>query len=199
MVWPKFIALAGLARHKGERTDMTQTADLVRAKASNLQIRNEQDQDGAAIDVLILRAFGPGRLAKTAERLREGNRPIRNLSFVAEQGGKLVGTVRLWPIQIGDQGLAFLGPFAVDASQRSQGLGAELISSACEAAAAANMGAILLVGDLAYFSKLGFVRTGPNKIIMPGPVDPSRVLIQPLAQVADVYQGSVRPAALGRD
>jgi predicted N-acetyltransferase YhbS len=199
LVWPKFIALAELAAHEGERTDMTQTANLVRAKALTLQIRNEQAKDGAAIDALVMRAFGPGRLAKTAERLREGNRPIGDLSFVAEQGGEIVGSVRLWPIQIGPERLVFLGPFAVESSLRSQGLGAQLIKTACQAAAEAEVGAILLVGDLAYFSGLGFERTDPGRILMPGPVDPGRVLIQPLAKSSDVYHGLVKPAALGPD
>ena len=173
---------------------MIQIADAVRPPAAAPLLRQEQPADQAGIDALIARAFGPGRLAKTAERLREGNRPLKDLSFVAEQDGRLVGCVRLWPIQIGKQRLVFLGPFAVDASQRSLGLGASLIERACAAAAKAGERAVLLVGDLAYFSKLGFEAVDPAKVTLPGPVDTRRVLIKPLRTGLPAYEGQVRIA-----
>ncbi len=175
------------------KTDMIQIADAVRLPAAAPLLRLEQAADRAGIDALIARAFGPGRLAKTAERLRESNRPRIDLSFVAEQDGRLVGCVRLWPIQIGDERLVFLGPFAVDASQRSLGLGASLIHRACLAAANAGEQAVLLVGDLAYFSKLGFEAVDPARVSLPGPVDTRRVLIKPLRVGLPRYVGQVRP------
>src|SRR5438105_588073 len=97
----------------------------------------ERPADGPAVDGLIARAFGPGRYAKSAERLREGNRPLLDLSFVARQGGEIIGCVRMWPVRIGQTPAVLLGPFAVDPACRSQGLGAVLIRRACEAARAA--------------------------------------------------------------
>jgi predicted N-acetyltransferase YhbS len=170
---------------------MVQIAGAVRPPAAGVLVRQEQVADQADIDALIARAFGPGRLAKTAERLREANRPRLDLSLVAEQNGQIVGCVRLWPIQIGDQRLVFLGPFAVDGSQRGLGLGASLILQACLAAADAGEQAVLLVGDLAYFSKLGFEAVDPAKVTLPGPVDPRRVLIKPLGPSLAPYVGRV--------
>ncbi|MEA2857583.1 MAG: hypothetical protein QOH98_1904, partial [Methylobacteriaceae bacterium] len=46
--------------------------------------------DLTAIDRLDGRAFGPGRFAKSAYRLREGVDPDWNLSFVARIGTLLV-------------------------------------------------------------------------------------------------------------
>ena len=173
---------------------MIQIADAVRFPAdAAVSLRPEQPADRAGIDALITRAFGPGRFAKTAERLREGNRPLIDLSFVAEQDGRLVGCVRLWPIEVGNERLVFLGPFAVDASQRSLGLGASLIERACIAAAKAGECAVLLVGDLAYFSKLGFEALDPTKVTLPGPVDTRRVLIKPLRGGLPRYVGQVKP------
>ena len=136
----------------------------------------ETAKDRACIDALIDRAFGPGRFAKTAERLREGNVPLLDLSFVCWRGPEPIGCVRQWPILIGGAPVVFLGPFAVEEVQRKHGLGAALIERACEAATAAGHDAILLVGDLPYFGPLGFEIVPAGRIELPGPVDPRRVL-----------------------
>ena len=150
----------------------------------------ERPQDAPLVDALIARAFGPGRFVKAAERLREGNRPDLDLSFVAWADGRLVGCVRLWPVTIGGVPAILLGPFAVDPIHRSQGLGAKLIERACEAAAEAGHALILLVGDAEYFGPLGF--SAARKVVMPGPVDQRRVLVRPLrAGAADEVSGVV--------
>ena len=136
----------------------------------------EKPSDRAVIDAFIDEIFGPGRYAKTAERLREGNVPLLDLSFVCWRGAEPIGCVRQWPILIGGSPVVFLGPFAVEAGQRKHGLGATLITRASEAAAAAGHEAILLVGDAPYFGPLGFVQVPPGRIALPGPVDPRRVL-----------------------
>ncbi|MBI3274363.1 MAG: N-acetyltransferase, partial [Methylocystis sp.] len=58
--------------------------------------------DEAAIEKLDERAFGPGRFARTAYRLREGAATDLSLSFVARVGTLLVGANRVTPILIGD-------------------------------------------------------------------------------------------------
>ncbi len=135
----------------------------------------EAPQDERAVDALIELAFGPGRYAKSAERLREGNRFIPDLSFVAHDGAEVVGCVRQWPVTIGGTPAALLGPFAVHPDWRSRGLGAALIVHAVAAAKDAGHAFVILVGDAPYFGPLGFeVASGA---VMPGPVDPRRVLI----------------------
>ncbi len=152
-----------------------------------------QPNDSPAVAALIDRVFGPGRYTKTAERLREGNRPLLDISFVAHAGGVVVGSVRMWPIRIGETPAVLLGPFAVDAAWRSNGLGAALIRRACEAAAAAGHSIVLLVGDQPYYGPLGFGRA-PSAVALPGPVDPARVLVNALASGAAAgLAGPVRP------
>ncbi|HEY2482552.1 MAG TPA: N-acetyltransferase, partial [Caulobacteraceae bacterium] len=116
----------------------------------------ERPADAALAEGLIAGAFGPGRYAKAAERLRESREPMLDLSFVAWAEGQAIGCVRLWPIAIGGTEALLLGPFAVDEAWRNAGVGAALIRRACEAAAAAGHRLILLVGDEAYFAPLGF-------------------------------------------
>ena len=140
----------------------------------------ETPADRPLVDALIARAFGPGRFAKTAERLREGNAPILELSAVAWADDALVGCARLWPVAIGETPALMLGPFAVEAAYRSLGLGAALIEHACNAAAAAGYGLVLLVGDESYFAPVGFAAAPARRVAMPGPVDQRRVLVRAL-------------------
>jgi predicted N-acetyltransferase YhbS len=140
----------------------------------------ETPADAPLVDALIARAFGPGRFAKTAERLREGGAPILDLSAIAWTDEVIVGCARMWPVAIGAAPALMLGPFAVDSAYRSLGLGAALIAQACGAAAAAGHGIVLLVGDEAYFAPLGFAAAPARHATMPGPVDQRRVLIRAL-------------------
>jgi predicted N-acetyltransferase YhbS len=145
----------------------------------------ERPEDAAAVNALIDAAFGPGRYAKAAERLREDNHLLADLSFTAHAGGDLAGTVRMWPIHVGDRPVIFLGPIAVEPSWRSRGLGAALVRKACEATQAAGHDLILLVGDPPFFGPLGFSMVPQGRVTMPGPVDPRRLLARALISGAD--------------
>lgn len=142
--------------------------------APALSLVNETAVHGAEIEALLNRAFGPGRFAKVSERVREFADFAQDLSFVALEDGKLIGSVRMWRVNAGDQPVVFLGPLAVEASERRHGLGAMLVDRACEAAKDAGEAAVVLVGDLPYFQRVGFVHAPDVKL--PGPVDPKRVL-----------------------
>lgn len=137
----------------------------------------ETPANAAAADALIERAFGPGRLVKVSERVREIARFRPDLSFVSFQGDVLTGSVRMWDIAVGATPLIFLGPLAVESGARSAGTGAALVNRACEAAAAGGAAAVLLVGDLSYFGRASFVAAG-SEVSLPGPVDQRRVLVR---------------------
>lgn len=155
----------------------------------------ERPEDATAVEALVMRAFGPGRFAKAAERLRERRAPLPDLSLVAWSGGEAVGCVRQWAVTIGDRPAILLGPFAVDEAWRSHGLGAALIERACEAAAEAGHALIVLVGDEPYFGPMGFSARPASKVRMPGPVDQRRVLVRALkAGAGDGLEGLVEPA-----
>ncbi len=143
-------------------------------------IRPEAPGDDADVMALVERAFGPGRLAKAAERLREGNRFLPALSMTAREKGRLVGTVRMWPVRIGDHPALLLGPIAVDPAARKRGLGGALVGRACAAAAAAGHRVVVLVGDVGFFQKLGFEALAPETVRLPGPADPRRILLKAL-------------------
>lgn len=171
---------------------MTASQPVAILKPEPLRYAPEGEGDAWVIDTLVERAFGPGRFAKTAERLREGAELRRELSICAWDGDRLAGAVRQWSIVIGERPAVFLGPIAVNLETRSQGVGAALMSRAIDAAGRAGEAIILLVGDLAYFEQFGFeVARGPT---LPGPVDPRRLLWKALRPDALAgVEGPVRP------
>ena len=150
---------------------------------------NESPAQAAEIEALLNRAFGPGRFAKVSERVREFGDFAPELSFCAVEADKIVGVVRMWRVAVGAQPIVFLGPLAVEESERRAGLGAQLVDRACAAAEAAGESAVVLVGDLPYFQRVGFA-VAPD-VALPGPVDPSRVLARTFHDVA--LDGLVRP------
>ena len=154
----------------------------------------EAPDDLPAIERLVDDAFGPGRFAKAAERLRETNQVLYDLSVTAKDGEALAGCVRQWPIRIGGRPAVFLGPIAVDPAWRHHGLGGALVERACEAAREAGHDLILLVGDLPFFAPHGFETVPPDRVVLPGPADPRRVLARALKPGAlDGLEGKVEP------
>lgn len=142
------------------------------AAAEIPMLSTEAAFDAEAVARVVEAAFGPGRYAKTAERLREGSEP--QVGFVMRGAEGVIGSVRLWPIMIGGQAATFLGPIAVDRSWREAGLGATLVEACVGRAREQAMPGILLVGDAPYFGRFGFERI--EGVSLPGPVDPARLL-----------------------
>lgn len=142
-----------------------------------LVLRLEEPSDDAAIDRLHERAFGPGRFARTAYRLREGVPPIASLCFIAQVGTMLVGSVRLNMIKAGSSKALILGPLAVEPAFSDRGIGTRLMEMALEQAKADGYGLVFLVGDLPYYSRFGFKIVPQGRVTMPGPVDPQRFLV----------------------
>src|SRR5215217_2994144 len=141
-----------------------------------LVIRPESPADGDAVERLHERAFGPGRFARTAYRIREGAPHRLDLSFTALVGSLLVGSVRLTPVTAGDAPALMLGPLTVDPAFENCGIGRALIGRSVEAARATNHTLVLLVGDEPYYSRFGFKRIPPQQLQLPGPVNPARFL-----------------------
>jgi len=159
-----------------------------------LTLQPERPQDAALVDALIERGFGPGRYAKTSERVREFATFAPELSVCAWIGGRLVGCARMWRVRVGGKPAMFLGPFAVEAGERNAGLGARLVARACEAARVAGETHVVLVGDEPYFGRVGFSTAAGRLVRLPGPVDPRRVLARALTPDAGGLVGPVEAA-----
>jgi predicted N-acetyltransferase YhbS len=142
-----------------------------------ITIREENAADISTREALLDEAFGIERFEKTCERLRAGRVSAQGLALVAEMGGIIVGTVRLWHIQAGSvKDALVLGPLAVSADVQSQGVGSRLMRAALNRASLAAYSAVLLVGDAPYYSRFGFSASLTDGLWMPGPVERERFL-----------------------
>lgn len=153
-------------------------------------IKTEAPDDYDAVEKLAEQAFGPGRFARSAFRLREGVMHEPDLSFTLHRSGRLVGSVKLTKILIDKDEALLLGPLVVAPECKSKGVGAALMNKAVNAAKNAGHEAILLVGDFDYYKKFGFEQVAHGQIKMPGPADPARILLCPLVDGAkEKFQG----------
>ena len=142
----------------------------------SFHIRLETDGDAEALSQLSAEAFGPGRFARSAYRVREGIPPVPGLSLVGWRGDRLVGGIRFTAISIGEEGgAALLGPLVVDPAEKGKGFGRALVEEGLVRAKAEGFSLVLLVGDMPYYSRFGFSPV-TGQITLPGPVDPARLL-----------------------
>ncbi|RMF11239.1 MAG: N-acetyltransferase [Alphaproteobacteria bacterium] len=166
-------------------------------------IEEQKAGDLEAIEALLDLAFGRDRHQKTAYRLRDNVGPVDELSLVARLDGELVGTIRFWPVVIVDGDgrqwdALLLGPIAVDPALKGVGIGKRLMQEGLARAQAMGHGLVILVGDLDYYGKMGFVRVPGGRLIFPGWVDEARVLYRELTPGAfERVAGQVQPAGAG--
>jgi predicted N-acetyltransferase YhbS len=153
----------------------------------SLTILAETPADHQAIERLHERTFGPGRFTRSAFRIREQIAHRLDLSFTARIGTLLVGSVQLTPVRIGDTPALLLGPLTVDPPFRERGIGIALIERSLGEARRQGHRLVLLVGDEPYYARAGFKRAPRGKVVMPGPVDPGRVLVAELE--AGAFEG----------
>jgi predicted N-acetyltransferase YhbS len=160
----------------------------------SVTILPETPEDALAIERLHERTFGPGRYARTAYRIREQFAHRCDLSFTARIGTLLVGSVRSTPICIGATGALLLGPLTIEPPFRERGIGRALIERSLDVARQKEYRLVVLVGDEPYYAKSGFRRIPKGTVMLPGPVDPSRLLVAELVDGAFAgVSGTIRP------
>lgn len=155
----------------------------------------ETPQHDAAIEDMNAEAFGPGRFARAAYRIREGGPHERALSFVALAGGAVIASVRMTRVRIGAADALLLGPLAVTPAWKNQGIGRHILKMSVEAARAQGHALVVLVGDEPYYGPLGFKRVPERQMSFPAPVDQKRILANELVEGAlATAAGDVRHA-----
>ncbi len=143
-----------------------------------LRLVKERPRDNEAIEEMTAAAFGPDRFHKTVYRLREDVAPIKELCFVAlDPRGKLVASIRNWPILINGQWPAILlGPLAIAPELRGLGYGKALMWHSMAQSRMLGHSRIILVGDPEYYNQFGFRRDLALNIQLPGWVEERRFL-----------------------
>ena len=142
------------------------------------------------VELLLDRVFGAERREKASYLYREGVAPVAPLSFVAlDHNKKLVGSIRYWPIQVGETGhpALLLGPLAITPQLSGKGIGRALTFRTLEIAAEMGYDLVLLVGDYDYYKRFGFVPASPYGFVMPTEKRPERLQVTEL-----------KPGVLGR-
>lgn len=148
------------------------------------------------VAALLDASMGPGRYARTAERLREGNQQIDAYCFLMlTEEGDLRASISFWPLLIGPTFGLLLGPLAVRPIDQGKGYGQNLMGHALSVIDADTDCPIILVGDLPYYQRAGF-QEAPADIRLPGPVDPKRLLLRSPASGGVPLAGLVRPAPM---
>jgi len=128
-----------------------------------MQIRDERDEDAAAIRHITTAAFAKaphssGTEARIVEALRQAG--ALTISLVAtSDDGRIVGHVAFSPVQIdGAAGRWYgLGPVSVTPDLQRQGIGGALIREGLARLAAMSADGCVLLGDPLYYSRFGFV------------------------------------------
>ncbi|MDQ7249393.1 GNAT family N-acetyltransferase [Dongia sedimenti] len=160
------------------------------ATEAQFSIKPESAALAPRVELLLDRVFGAERREKASYLFREGVAPVAPLSFVAlDHHKKLVGSIRYWPIQVGETGhpALLLGPLAITPQLAGKGIGRALTFRTLEIAAEMGYDLVLLVGDYDYYKRFGFVPATPYGFVMPTEKRPERLQVTEL-----------KPGVLGR-
>ncbi|HEV7255007.1 MAG TPA: N-acetyltransferase [Mesorhizobium sp.] len=165
---------------------------------STFTVSAERPGDASRRENLLDRAMGRRRKLKSSEKLRRGRLPSPGLALAArDDTGRLVGTVRLWDVSLGEGGAPalLLGPLAVEPSLKRAGIGSGPMRKAIAEARRLGHKAILLVGDAPYYARFGFSAQKTGRFAMPGPYERERFLALELEGGAlDNAAGVLKPA-----
>jgi predicted N-acetyltransferase YhbS len=159
-------------------------SELVAGSKLMFPILPERPGDAAQIDTLLDLTFGSERTKKTVYRLREGVPHVKQLAFVVrDDNGTVLGSIRYWPVVIGDEAVPaiMLGPVAVHPDYQGQGIGRALIRHSLYAATRQGHRICILVGDKPYYEPFGFSNAADRGLEMPGWVERERFQLMELA------------------
>lgn len=119
-----------------------------------IEIKEERDDDVAAIRDVNKRAFAQDQEGNIVDALRSSGTAL--LSLVATLNDRVVGHIMYSPATIGDTTGAALGPMSVLPEYQRQGIGSKLVSSGNHRISAAGLPFIIVLGHPNYYPRFGF-------------------------------------------
>lgn len=135
-------------------------------KMRNYTIRPERKEDHRAVENLIRESFWNVYRPGCSEHyvmhvLRDDPAFIRELDFVMEQDGKLIGqNMFMKTIIQADDGKTIpvltMGPICITPELKRKGYGKAILDYSLEKAAEMGFGAVLFEGNIAFYGKSGF-------------------------------------------
>jgi putative acetyltransferase len=138
------------------------TSQQVHVAPADFAIRPEVVADHAAVDQLLVRAFGGDLVSRLAAALRTAEAPLPPLSFVATVDRTVTGHVLLSagrldaPRRLVD--VYTLSPLGVLPEWQGRGIGTALVRHALAAADAQAVPLVFVEGSPDYYGRRGFAR-----------------------------------------
>ena len=133
---------------------------------SDIVIRGETPADYAAVENLVRESFWniyrPGCLEHfVLHRLRDAPEFVRELDFVMEKGGRIIGQNVFVMAEIALDGggvlpVLAMGPICIDRTLQRKGLGKKLLDYSLDRATELGFGAVCFEGNIDFYGKSGF-------------------------------------------
>lgn len=167
-----------------------------RQNCRELVVRPEHKSEVPIIREVIQEAFDPmpfstGKEWQLVENIRQSEGYIPGLALVAVCDGTIVGHMLISLAEIEDKkkkhSILVLGPVSVLPAYQRQGIGQEMIRIGIAAAERLPLGAMIVVGDPAYYSQFGFQLAAPFDIHLPFGLDEEEYF-----QVMEIQPGSLK-------
>jgi predicted N-acetyltransferase YhbS len=146
---------------------------------SHPNFRVETPADADEVARLTQLGFAPSHAQRNIWQLRQGGR-VEPLCLVAENPdapGRLLGSIRFWPISIAGMPSVLLGPLAVDPELRGHGIGMRLVQHGLAAAGEGGWRFCFVSGEPEYYPKLGFTKLRLDQVDLPAPIEEERLHI----------------------
>lgn len=142
---------------------------IVDEHLESVVIREEQEEDYAKTELMVMRAFWNQHIPGCCEHLlvrniRTSKEYVPSISRVAELDGKIVGAVYYTKaVVVCDDGkeeeVLCLGPLAVEPTIQGIGIGKKLVDTTLELAKNEGFQGVVLIGEENYYPKFGFAPT----------------------------------------
>lgn len=143
-------------------------------------IRNESAEDILGIRAVVHAAFKRPSEADLVDGLRRSG--ALTFSAVAVIGSRIVGHVAFSPVIIDGRHPALaLAPVAVAPELQRQGIGSALIRWSLEECRRLRHRVVIVLGEQAYYHRLGFISASDFGIKCPFPVQPGAFMVLELS------------------
>lgn len=162
-----------------------------------MRVRAERPEDEPAVAALVEGAFASAAHARLVDDLRSSAAHLPGLALVAERADEVVGVVVVSRAHLLDGPLrrpvGNLSPLAVAAGERRRGVGRALVAAALAEADHQGEAAVVLEGDPALYSRLGFEPAAPLGITidLPAWAPPEAAQVARLAAWTPEVRGRV--------
>lgn len=142
--------------------------------------------DPQLVEALLDAAFGKDRHGRTAYQLRAGMDMLEGLSLAAvdQEKRELLGSIQCWPIALTDDDgkahpMIMVGPVAVYPDFQREGIGRAMMAALLKEVQPDDPLPLVMIGDPEYYERFfGFTAEGTKGWRLPGPWEPSRLLVR---------------------